>query len=83
MKTKSTAYESAYPQLTNTCGKGINKLEYFAAMALQGLAANPDWVKSMRVPDDWDEYKKRVANDAVELAYATILECQKPPSEFL
>jgi len=46
---------------------GLTKREYFASMAMQGLASNPDWGKTI-TPDDWDDYKKRLVTGAVELA---------------
>ena len=53
---------------------GLTKREYFVALAIQALASNPDWAKTMRTPDDWDEYKDRLAKGAVELADAVISE---------
>jgi len=53
---------------------GLTKIEYFAALAMQALASNPDWAKTMRTPDDWDEYKDRLAKGAVELADAVLSE---------
>jgi len=53
---------------------GLTKREYFAALAMQALASNPDWAKTMRTPDDWDEYKDRLAKGAVELADSVISE---------
>ena len=53
---------------------GLTKREYFVALAMQALASNPDWAKTMRTPDDWDEYKDRLAKGAVELADAVISE---------
>ena len=53
---------------------GLTKREYFTALAMQALASNPDWAKTMRTPDDWDEYKDRLAKGAVELADAVISE---------
>lgn len=51
---------------------GLTKREYFAAKAMQAFASNPDWAKTMRTPDDWDEYKARLATGAVELADAVL-----------
>jgi hypothetical protein len=53
---------------------GLTKREYFAALAMQALASNPDWAKTMRVPDDWDEFKDSSAKGAVELADAVMKE---------
>ena len=53
---------------------GLTKREYFTALAMQALASNPDWAKTMRTPDDWDEYKDRLAKGAIELADAVISE---------
>ena len=51
---------------------GLTKREYLASKAMQALASNPDWAKTMRTPDDWDEYKDRLASGAVELADALL-----------
>jgi hypothetical protein len=48
-----------------------------AAMAMQGLLANPEWAKTINT-DDFDEFKDRVSNASVELADALIAELQKP-----
>ena len=53
---------------------GLSKREYFVAKAMQALASNPDWAKTIRTPDDWDEYKDRLAKGAVELADAVLSE---------
>jgi hypothetical protein len=51
---------------------GLTKREYFAGLAMQAFASNPDWAKTMNTPDDWDEYKERLASGAVELADAVL-----------
>lgn len=51
---------------------GLTKREHLTALAMQALASNPDWAKTMRTPDDWDEYKERLAGGAVELADAVL-----------
>ena len=56
--------------------RGLTKREYFAALAMQGFASNPDWAKTMS-KDDWDEYRNRLSNAATELADALILELEK------
>ena len=63
--------EDGVPEL-NTTPNGLTKREYFAAMAMQGLTSNSDWVKSMNVPDDWDEYASRLASASADLADALI-----------
>jgi len=59
---------------------GLTKREYFAAMAMQGFASNQGWAKTMS-PDDWDEYLNRLANGAVEMADALLLELEKPTTQ--
>lgn len=51
---------------------GLTKREYFAGLAMEGITSNPDWYKSMRTPDDWDEYKQRAATASVEMADALL-----------
>lgn len=45
----------------------LTKREQIAAMAMQGLLSNPDWAKTMRTPDDWDEYTERLTGASVEV----------------
>lgn len=45
-------------------------------MAMQALAANPEWAKTMS-PDDWDEYKERLSTGAVELADSVLAALDK------
>lgn len=56
---------------------GLTKREHLTALAMQAFASNPDWAKSMRTPDDWDEYKARLASGAVELADAVLSALEK------
>jgi len=56
---------------------GLTKREYFTAKAMQALASNPDWVNSMRVPDDWDDFINRLAKGAVELADSVLQELER------
>lgn len=37
------ADEPAFPIQDNILEKGLTKREYFAAMAMQGILANPNW----------------------------------------
>ena len=48
--------------------KGMSKRFYAACMAMQGILANSNWAESMRIKDDWDEYKERVASASFEVA---------------
>lgn len=50
---------------------GLTKREYFAAMAMQGFASNPEWAKTI-TSDDWDEYKKRLSEASADIADALI-----------
>ena len=47
---------------------GMSKRFYAACAAMQGLLANADWTKSANIPDDFDEYKERIANASYEFA---------------
>ena len=51
---------------------GLTKRELFALKAMQSLASNPDWAKSMRTPDDWDDYKDRLVSGSIEMADALL-----------
>lgn len=55
----------------------LTKREYLTGLAMQALASNPDWTKTMRIPDDWDEYKERLVSGAVELADAVLSALEK------
>lgn len=59
---------------------GLTKREYFTALAMQAFASNPEWAKTMRTPDDWDEYKERLASGAVELADTVLKELDNTPT---
>ncbi len=61
----STKGKTGHPSLF---GIGLAKREYFAGLAMQGLTSNPDWAKQMNVPNDWEEYSKRLVGGAIELA---------------
>lgn len=58
-----------------SCEPGLTKREYFAVLALQGFAANPDWAKTIN--DDWGDYLTRLSKGAVEAADAILLELSK------
>lgn len=47
---------------------GMTKRFYAACAAMQGLLANPDWAKTAKISDDFDEYKTRVVNAAFEIS---------------
>ena len=59
---------------------GLTKREYFASQAMNSLASNEEWAKTMKIADDWDEYIKRLTEGAVDMADAllTNLEKSKP-----
>lgn len=48
-------------------GVGLTKREYFAVMAMQGFASNQAWSAGLTT-DDWDEFKQRLAESAIEIA---------------
>lgn len=48
--------------------EGISKRFYAACAAMQGLLANPDWARTAKIPDDFDEYKSRIAVSAFDFA---------------
>lgn len=56
---------------------GLTKREYFAGLAMKGLASNHDWARTMRTPDDWDEYIQRLASGSVEIADALLKELER------
>lgn len=57
--------------------EGITKREYFAGLAMQGLTSNSDWAKTSG--DDWDDYKKRLASGAVEIADELLKQLEQQP----
>ena len=57
---------------------GLTKREYFASQAMNSLASNEEWAKTMRIVDDWDEYIKRLTEGAVEMADALLEALSKP-----
>lgn len=47
IKQKTNAEQAAFPtelKLSNSADKGLTKLEYFAAAALQGILSNPEQI---------------------------------------
>lgn len=46
---------------------GLTKREYFASNILKGLVSNPEWAKSMNIPDDWDKFNERIVSGAIDL----------------
>ena len=62
---------------TDEYNVGLTKREYFAGLAMQGLAENSAWARSMRTPDDWDEHIYRIASGAVEIADKLLKELEK------
>jgi hypothetical protein len=51
---------------------GLTKREYFASQAMNSLASNEEWAKTMMITDDWDEYIKRLTEGAVDMADALL-----------
>lgn len=47
---------------------GMSKRFYAACAAMQGILANQHWADSMKIKDDWDEFKDRVISGSYELA---------------
>lgn len=43
-------------------------LGYFAGLALQGIHSNPDWVKTCKIEDDWEEYVSRSVSAAIDIS---------------
>ena len=39
-----------------------------AKEAMQGFMNNSEWIKTLQVPDDFDDFKARVCEGAVEFA---------------
>ena len=58
----------------------LTKREQIAAMALQGLLANSDWVKTAQIPNDWDEFKERSTISAVEFTDELLKQLNKKSS---
>ena len=48
--------------------KGMSKRFFAASVAMQGILSNPDWVKSIGIKNDWDEFKDRVTSASYEIA---------------
>jgi hypothetical protein len=57
---------------------GLSKREYFAAMAMQGILTNQSWVETLKIPDDWNDYKDRLVEGSIEMADSLIKELNKP-----
>jgi hypothetical protein len=51
---------------------GLTKREYFASQAMNSLASNEEWAKTMRIADDWGEYIQRLTEGAVDMADALL-----------
>lgn len=67
--------------LLDCAGSGINKREYFAGLAMQGLLANWDAQVKMCESDPrytGDNFAKVLAVNSVEFADALLLELSKP-----
>ena len=47
---------------------GISKRLYIATMAMQGFMNNSEWIKTLQVDDDFDDFKMRVCGGAFEFA---------------
>jgi hypothetical protein len=47
---------------------GLTKREYFAGLAMQGLLSNIEWIKTMPIHNDWDEYRTRLSGAAIDMA---------------
>ena len=67
---KKLGQEPAFPKdsFQNQYQIGMSKRFYAACMAMQGIMANSNWAESMRITDDWDEYRERVASASFEVA---------------
>lgn len=50
---------------------GLTKREHFAGLAMQGLAANAAWAKTIK-SNDWDDFLERISEGATEIADALI-----------
>ena len=80
----SNGHESIFPDSPdqiqfNVRTYGLTKREYFAAMAMQGVCANPDlsiYFSELKVPTD--EVRLLYAESAVKIADALLLELSKP-----
>ena len=47
---------------------GMSKRFYAACAAMHGILSNSDWVKSAKIPDDFDEYRNRVVSASFDFA---------------
>ena len=47
---------------------GMSKRFYAACAAMQGILSNQQWAESMKIKDDWDEFKNRVISGSFEIA---------------
>ena len=52
--------------------QGLTKREYIATQAMNSLASNEEWAKTMKISDDWDDYIKMLTEGAVEMADALL-----------
>jgi len=73
IKQKTNANQAAFPtelKMSNSADKGLTKLEYFTAAALQGLLSNPE-IRASSYRTDW------AASKAVKYAVETLEELSK------
>ena len=70
--------EQKVPYIDGDPWSGITKREYMATQAMNSLASNEEWAKTMKIADDWDDYIKRLTEGAVEMADALLEALSKP-----
>jgi hypothetical protein len=70
--------ETKVPYVDGDAYSAITKREYIATQAMNSLASNEEWAKTMKIADDWEEYIKRLTEGAVEMADALLEALSKP-----
>ena len=55
-------------ECNGTYQQGMSKRFYAACAAMQGILSNQQWAESMKIKDDWDEFKNRVISGSFEIA---------------
>ena len=56
------------PRERSMIDAGMSKRFYAACAAMQGILSNQQWAESMKIKDDWDEFKNRVISGSFEIA---------------